>query len=546
MRTAPLTANGCWALCVPTALLTRLTAAACRRLLPIAAGFGGGGGARVIRMAAEAAGSTAFYSAMERPASGSAVNMLRSRRRNSAGRRRSAGAMDGAVPAAAMTMEGGATLGSQVVASARRELASAYLPPSGVQSISSKSMPPRQTHSAAPGSSWGTINAERKRLMELVLDRLVELRVGGALPAEGTRSESPLGQEDEVIEFLDVVLGRLNSVSGGERPPASRGSSRGNGSSPKSRRIAAAAAAAAAEKGDAAVSSAVGRAKDASQDTAARIVELEAELSRWKRECKQQRAQKQQLAAERVELANRLADVQFALKQHEHADGPDRGIDGIGSLGQNGDDQDTVVREKLSTMSKQLHEAEQIIMQLQQQNQQLQRESRAADDDRPRRKTVEEEGDAESSDDDLELEQLLTAAREARRAAEISQEGRVHEQSLTQHLAAARIQRRYREQSGRRVLRELRQAAAGTVQSALARPATAPGRSTGRPLTPQHGKGQHNGFGEAAVAAAPGDTADMGGLPSESQQAKIDADMAWLESMGMPVSQVEFARGPKS
>ena len=81
-------------------------------------------------MAAEG-GATAFY--MERPASGSAVNMLRSRRRNSAGRRRSGGAAaDGAIPSAAMGMEGGATLGSQVVANARRELASAYLPPSGM------------------------------------------------------------------------------------------------------------------------------------------------------------------------------------------------------------------------------------------------------------------------------------------------------------------------------------------------------------------------------------------------------------------------------
>ena len=81
-------------------------------------------------MAAEG-GATALYCNMERPASGSAVNMLRSRRRGggSAGRRRSGGAADGAVPSAAMGMESGATLGSQVVANARRELASAYLPP---------------------------------------------------------------------------------------------------------------------------------------------------------------------------------------------------------------------------------------------------------------------------------------------------------------------------------------------------------------------------------------------------------------------------------
>jgi hypothetical protein len=493
-------------------------------------------------MAAEG-GATALYCNMERPASGSAVNMLRSRRRGggSAGRRRSGGAADGAVPSAAMGMEGGATLGSQVVANARRELASAYLPPSGMQGA-----PPRQIHSAASGSSWGAINTERNRLMDLVLERLVDLRFGGPLPAGGARSNSPLGQEDEVVEFLDVVLGRLNLVPG-ERPPPSRGSSRGKGGSPKSRRIAAAAVAAAAAEAagddDAVKHSAAARAKSAVQDPAARIVEVEAELGRWKRECQQQRAQKQKLAAERVELANRLADVQFALKQHEH-EGLDHGLDSGAAVGQH-DDEDA--RRKLATVSQQLQEAQQVIRQLQQQNQQL-RESKAAAAAETQPEDADQ--DADSSIEDLEMEQLLSAARDARRAAEISQEGRLHEQSLTQHLAAARIQRRYREQSGRRVLREVRQAAAGTVQSAWARPATAPGRPTGRPLTPEHHTRRQMGVGqvatatdEGAPAAAPRNQMGMGGLPNAGQQAKIDADMAWLAAMGMPVSQVEYATG---
>ncbi len=501
-------------------------------------------------MAAAEGGATALYCNMERPASGSAVNMLRSRRRNSAGRRRS-GEVDRAIPSAAMAMEGGATLGSQVVANARRELASAYLPPSGMQSaVPLHGAPPRQIHSAASGSSWGAINAERKRLMDLVLERLVELRFGGALPAGGTRSISPLGQEDEVVEFLDVVLGRLNLVPG-ERPPPSRSSSRGKGGSPKSRRIAAAAAAAAAgaaRDGDEADDSAAARANSALQDPAARIVELQAELGRWKRECQQQRTQKQKLAAERVALADRLADVQFALKQHEHQEGLDRGLDSGHVVGQHGDED---ARGQLAAVSQQLKEAQQFIRQLQQQNQQLQRESKAAaaTDNNPRSIANEDEGD-DSSIEDLEMEQLLSAARDARRAAEISQEGRLHEQSLTQHLAAARIQRRYREQTGRRVLREVRQAAASTVQLAWARPATAPGGPIGRPITPEHRTGQHIDVGQAATAtdervpaAAACDQIRMGGLPNADQQAKIDADMAWLASMGMPVSQIEYATG---
>lgn len=482
-------------------------------------------------------GATALYASMERPASGSAVNMLRSRRRNSAGRRRGAG-LDGGIPAAAM--EGGSTLGSQVVASARRELASAYLPPSGMQSSGPlQGTPPRQIHSASSGSSWGAINAERKRLMDLVLERLVDLRFGGPLPAGGARSISPLGQDDEVIEFLDTVLGRLDCVAG-ECPPPSRGSSRGKGSSPKSRRIAAAAAGAGGDD-DTAQSSATARAEGALQDPTARIVELEAELGKWKRECQQQRTQKQKLAAERVELANRLADVQFALKQHEHQEGLDRGSSSGPAVFQHNDDQETTeLRAKVAAVSQQLLKAEQVIQQLQQHNQQLQRESTAVAASNSK---ADDNDDADSSIEDLEMEQLLSAAREARRAAEITQEGRVHEKSLVQHLAAARIQRRYREQSGRRVLREVRQAAAGTVQSALARPATAPGRpNSNRPLTPQRQLDVGHAATRDGVGAGP---PGMGGLPSASQQAKIDADMAWLASMGMPVSNVEYATGPR-
>jgi hypothetical protein len=162
------------------------------------------------------------------------------------------------------------------------------------------------------------------------------------------------------------------------------------------------------------------------------------------------------------------------------------------------------------------------------------------------------------------MEQLLAAAREARRAAEISQEGRVQEQSLTQHLAAARIQRRYREQSGRRVLREVRQAAAGTVQSAWSRPATAPGRqsSTSRALTPEPSDGSLGrpsdpppvmdtvGAAEEAGGRGAGAEAEeamgggMGGMPGPQQQARIDQDMAWLAAMGMPVSEVEYKTKP--
>lgn len=483
-------------------------------------------------------GATALYSSMERPASGSAVNMLRSRRRNSAGRRRGAG-LDGGIPAAAM--EGGATMGSQVVASARRELASAYLPPNGMQSSGPlQGTPPRQIHSASSGSSWGAINAERTRLMELVLDRLAELRFGGPLPAGGARSISPLGQDDEVIEFLDTVLGRLNCVAG-ERPPPSRGSSRGKNTSPKSRRIAAAAAAGAGGGDATAQSSGTARAEGVLHDPTARIMELEAELGKWKRECQQQRAQKQKLATERVELANRLADVQFALKQHEHQGGLDCGPTSEASVVQHNDGQDTTeLRAKLAAVSQQLLEAERVIQQLRQHNQQLQRESKAV---AASNSQADDNDEADSSIEDLEMEQLLSAAREARRAAEITQEGRGHEKSLVQHLAAARIQRRYREQSGRRVLREVRQAAAGTVKSASARPATAPGRpSSNRPLTPQRQLDVGQAATRGGVGAGP---PSMGGLPSASQQAKIDGDMAWLASMGMPVSHVEYATGPR-
>ena len=297
-----------------------------------------------------------------------------------------------------------------------------------------------------------------------------------------------------------------------------------------------------------------------SSDDAARVAELEAELSKWKRECKEQRSQKQKLATERVELANRFAEVQFTLKQIEA-----KGLDPMEIPIES--DNTRHVREKIDKMSKQLAEAELVTRQLQQHNKQLEAESTqaaamAAAQTASVRASAQDEQDGSDSDEDIEMQQLLAVAREARLAAEMSQEQRLQERSLAQHLAAARIQRRYREQSGRRVLKELRSAAAGTVQNAWGeRPATAPGGGGRRALTPNRsdGRGRQQ---EQQKAAGPLDhmmsgpmaggpmagmggpmAGGMGGMPGGVQQAKIDADMAWLASMGMPVSDVRYGGG---